>query len=111
MTDPTPAIAPPVTDEQDRHRFLIRQDGAEAELVYIARPRRLILVHTEVPKELGGRGLGAHLVEAALDRARRTGETVVPWCPFARKWLAEHPDRHQGVAVDWHDLPPKPATA
>jgi hypothetical protein len=100
------AAAPEVVDDEEGHRFVVRQDGAEAELVYEARPGRLTLIHTEVPPELGGHGLATRLTEAALARARRTGETIVPWCPFARRYLAQHPERHADVSVDWHDTPP-----
>ena len=27
--------------------------------------------------------------------------TVVPWCPFARRWLQEHPDEAAAVTIDW----------
>jgi predicted GNAT family acetyltransferase len=75
-------------------------------LIYRAEPGRLILVHTEVPDALGGHGVGGRLVEAALDRARTTGETVVPWCPFARGWMRKHPDRLADLSVDWTTPPP-----
>lgn len=62
---------------------------------------RLVLDHTEVPEELGGRGVGGRLVRAALTRAEADGLTVVPRCPFARAWLEKHPEATASVAVDW----------
>lgn len=82
-----------------------RADGAEAQLVYGRNGRRLILVHTEVPDALGGRGTGGQLLREALDQARTSGWTVAPWCPFARKWLADHPDDVAGVDIDWRKAP------
>jgi hypothetical protein len=38
---------------------------------------------------------------AALERAAAEGLTVVPRCPYARKWLQDHPDAAAGVTVDW----------
>jgi uncharacterized BrkB/YihY/UPF0761 family membrane protein/predicted GNAT family acetyltransferase len=90
-----------IVDDEGASRFVHVEDGHEAELVYRAEPGRLVLVHTGVPDELGGRGLGGRLVRAAVDRAARTGETVAPWCPFARKWLEEHPDEAAAVTIDW----------
>ncbi len=97
---------PTVVDETERSRFVIELDGHVAELVYRAEPDRLVLVHTGVPEELGGRGLGALLVQAAVDRAVDEGRTIAPWCPFARKWLEDHPEVASRVPLDLS--PPSP---
>lgn len=94
-----------VVDDRDGGRFVYVEDGVEAELLYRARDGRLILVHTEVPDELGGRGIGGRLVRTAVERAARTGETIAPWCPYARRWLEKHPDETAGVTIDWSDRP------
>jgi len=94
-----------VVDEQDRHRFVLVEDGIEAQLVYRVRDGRIILEHTEVPEEIGGRGLGGRLVRAALERASAEGLTVAPWCPYARRWIEKHPDEAGSVAVDWSAPP------
>ena len=73
-----------VTDNQSESRFELRVDGLLAELPYRRNGKRLVLIHTEVPEQLEGRGLGGALVTAAIDRAAREGLTVVPLCPFAR---------------------------
>ena len=94
-----------VRNDTDGHRFVIDEDGVEAELLYRMRAGRLILIHTGVPDQLGGRGIGARLVRAALDHARAEQLTIVPWCPFARQWLADHPKDAEGVSIDWDTLP------
>jgi predicted GNAT family acetyltransferase len=90
-----------VTDNQAESRFELWVDGRLAELPYRRNGNRLVLIHTEVPEELEGRGLGGTLVRAAVDRAAREGMTVVPLCPFARGWLQRHPDTASRVAIDW----------
>jgi predicted GNAT family acetyltransferase len=90
-----------VTDNQAESRFEIRSDGHLAELIYHRHGDRLALIHTEVPEELEGRGLGGRLVTAAIDRAAREGLTIVPYCPFARGWLERHPDVADRVTIDW----------
>lgn len=97
---------PGVVDEPDERRFVYQADGVEAQLVYRRRGRRLILVHTEVPDALAGRGIGGQLVRAALDQARARDWTIAPWCPFARSWLEAHPDEVTGVDIDW-SVPPR----
>ena len=90
-----------VVDNVAVERFELEEDGHLAELVYHVHGNRLTLIHTEVPDELGGRGLGGKLVQAALARARRDQMTVVPRCEFARGWLEKHPDAIGDVTVDW----------
>jgi predicted GNAT family acetyltransferase len=93
--------AAPVTDNQSASRFEIRDGGHLAELRYHRSGDRLALIHTEVPGELGGRGAGGRLVAAAVARAAREGLTIVPYCPFARRWLERHPDVAGQAAIDW----------
>lgn len=80
----------PIDNEDDR-RFEIRLGDRLAFLQYERRPRTLVLVHTEVPKALAGRGVGSALVKAAVETARAEGLQIVAVCPFARKYLARHP--------------------
>jgi uncharacterized membrane protein YoaK (UPF0700 family)/predicted GNAT family acetyltransferase len=93
--------APQVTDNQAESRFELQVDGYQAELEYRRNGKRLVLIHTDVPPELEGRGLGGRLVAAAIDRAARDGMTVVPLCPFARGWLERHTAESDQVTVDW----------
>ena len=90
-----------VIDNTDASRFELRADGWLAELVYRLRAGRLVLVHTEVPFELEGRGIAGRLVTAAVDRAAREDLTLVPLCPFARGWLERHPEVGSRVVIDW----------
>ena len=91
-----------VVDNPDASRFEVRADGWLAELIYRRHGQRLVLVHTEVPPELEGRGIGAALVTAAIDVAVREGLTLVPLCPFARGWLERHPDAASRAVIDWN---------
>jgi uncharacterized protein len=93
--------APQITDDQAASRFELLADGYLAELIYRRNGKRLVLIHTGVPPQLEGRGIGGRLVSAAIDRAVRDGFTIVPLCPFARVWLERHPDEAARVGVDW----------
>lgn len=88
-------------DQPDNSRYVLEQDGDVAELKYEVRDGRMILVHTEVPSALAGRGIGGNLVEAAVARARGEGLSIEPQCRFARGWLRRHPQVVGGLAVDW----------
>lgn len=90
-----------VLDNTAKHRFELAVEGGLAQLVYRHNGRRLVLVHTEVPDALAGRGLGGRLVEAAVETAVAGDLTVVPACPFAASWLRKNPDVAGRVKVDW----------
>jgi predicted GNAT family acetyltransferase len=94
-----------VVDDPTANRFELRDGEHLAELGYRAEDDRLVLLHTEVPDELGGQGIGGQLVRAAVERAERTGEQIAPWCPFTRSWLEKHPDEAARVTIDWSPAP------
>lgn len=75
------------------HRFEIHLDGHVAFLTYEERKDEIVLLHTEVPKELGGRGLGGTLAREALLWARaQPGKGLVVLCPFVREYMRKHPE-------------------
>ncbi len=90
-----------VVDNTARHRFEADVEGQRAELVYRLDGDRLVLVHTEVPDELAGRGIGGQLVEAAVEAAVVSDLRIVPQCPFVLSWLRKHPDLAGRVRIDW----------
>ena len=92
---------PQITDNQAKSRFEADFGGSVAELLYRRNGNRLVLIHTEVPEQLEGHGIGGALVTAAIGRAARDGMTVVPLCPFARGWLERHPEVASQATIDW----------
>jgi uncharacterized protein len=88
-----------VVDRPDLGRFELEADGFVAELFYHLQGTELVVTHTEVPDALAGRGVGGHLVQAAIDRASRDGLAIVPLCPFARGWIERHPEALGSVRV------------
>ncbi len=90
-----------VIDNESEHRFVVTRDGRTAELTYRLNGRRFVLIHTGVPEELEGQGIGGELVRAAVARAARDGLTVVPVCPYARQWLQKHSDVADLAEIDW----------
>lgn len=90
-----------VEDRPEERRFVYDAPDGSGELVYRALPGRLVLVHTEVPPEHEGHGIAGKLVRAAVARAAAGHETLVPLCPYARRWLETHPDEAAAVDVDW----------
>lgn len=81
-----------VVDNRNEHRFELNVDGHIAAAYYKRAGNVITFNHTEVPAELGGKGIGSKLVKAALDQVRADGLKVVAQCPFVKGWIDKHPD-------------------
>lgn len=89
----SPAAPAAVEHDPAARRFLVRLEGHEAELTYhLAGDSALVIDHTGVPAEIGGRGVAAQLVRAAFELARGRGWKVVPACSYAAVWAGRHPE-------------------
>lgn len=74
-------------------RYVLTQDGAEAELTYsVVNPTKVIADHTGVPDAMRGTGAGKRLVEYLVDDARASGFTVIALCPFVAAQARKHPE-------------------
>ena len=73
-----------------RSRFEIHIGDQIAILQYREAPGHIDLIHTEVPDELGGRGVAGKLASFALDYARAHGLRVKPTCPYVAAYIARH---------------------
>ena len=86
-----------MTAHQIRHdaaasRFTTTVDGYDAFVEYVERDGVMTITHTIVPPEIGGRGIAAQLVHAALEYARAAGLKVVPRCSYAAGYFDKHPE-------------------
>jgi len=79
-----------IVDNVATHRYELVVDGHVASVHYSLKPGVITFIHTEVPKELGGRGLGTRLARHVLDDARARGLKVVARCPFITAYMAKH---------------------
>lgn len=81
-----------VIDNKAESRFELTVEGHLAASYYTRSGGTVTFVHTEVPKELGGKGVGSKLVQGALDRVRAEGFNVIAECEFVKAWIGKHPD-------------------
>jgi uncharacterized protein len=81
-----------VGNNRAQYRFETTVGGKTAFLDYRLEHRTIVLLHTEVPEELGGHGLGAALADAAFEFARGEGLRVIPLCPYVREYVRRHPE-------------------
>jgi uncharacterized protein len=88
-----------VVDNTRASRYELAVDGGVAVLDYKDSPLgHRLLVHTEVPDALQGRGLGSQLVRGVLDDVRARGRRIVPVCSFVKSFLERHREYEDIVA-------------
>ena len=80
-------------DNAPRKRYEFRIDGLTPMIEY-AKPADgvIVLTHTEVPRELAGRGIGSRLVEKAQ------GLRLIPRCSFVAGYIRKNPRWERIVA-------------
>lgn len=86
------SLKPEVTHNESSRRFEAKVDGLLCRCDYRMHGDTMMLVHTEVPPQLEGRGIASLLVRAAFDHARRNGWDVLPVCSYVRAWVRRHPE-------------------
>ena len=80
-------------DGETKGRYVIRLEGAEAEMTYTkVGTKQIIIDHTGVTDALRGRHLGEALVLRGVEDARAEGKRIIPLCPFAKAQIARHPE-------------------
>jgi len=81
-----------IVNNRAEHRFELTVDGHLAAAYYKTDGNIITFEHTEVPPELGGKGIGSKLVQGALDQIRAEGTRIAVECPFVKGWIAKHPE-------------------
>jgi predicted GNAT family acetyltransferase len=93
-----------VDHDPSGHRFTAEVDGSHAQLDYTFSDGVMTITHTGVPPAIGGRGVAAELMSAALGTARAAGWSVIPVCSYAAAYMAKHtPDAGKQHADDLLD--------
>jgi predicted GNAT family acetyltransferase len=81
-----------VADNPDKARYEIQADGEVAGFIdYQLSHNDIAFLHTETDDRFRGKGLAGRLVQASLDLVRERGLALLPYCPYVRRWLGEHP--------------------
>ena len=82
-----------IKDERvDHARYSAYVDGIRIGFASWIQVRDTVLLpHVEVDEDRRDLGVGSMLVRRAMDDARTEGHTVLPLCPFTRRWVDLHP--------------------
>jgi predicted GNAT family acetyltransferase len=85
-----------VVNNPKKFRFEVVSGALISKLEYRLGRYKIALVHTEVPEELQGQGIGSALIRTALQHARDNELTVLPHGPFVAAYIERHPE--------WNDI-------
>jgi hypothetical protein len=81
-----------IVNNRPHHRYELAVDGHLAVTYYEIAEGVVTFTHTEVPPELGGKGIGSKLIKGALDQVRAEGLKVIAQCPFVKAYIEKHPN-------------------
>jgi predicted GNAT family acetyltransferase len=86
-----------VRDNTEMSRLETEVGGQLATLRYERHPHAVVLVDTDVPPALRGRGVANALAKWAIETAERDGLRVVAVCPFVQAYMIR---RSRNLAFD-----------
>ncbi len=86
-----------VVENPGQNRFELTLDGGTALVAYRRDGERLVLVHTEVPEQFAGQGIGSRLAKGVFEVLRASGRKAVVRCEFLKGWIAKHPEYNDVV--------------
>jgi predicted GNAT family acetyltransferase len=89
-----------LANNSTENRFELQTDAHTPFIEYKLSGQTLILIHTEVPPALEGKGVGKAIVEKALQYAKDNGYKIVPLCPFVNTYIKRHKEWSDIVASD-----------
>jgi predicted GNAT family acetyltransferase len=99
-----------ILNNEKEQQFQVRLEGEMASLEYRMNEGKIVLMHTEVPEKLGGRGIASALAKYGMDYARAHHFPVKVYCPFVQTWLKRHPEEmdivvqpREGSGRQWND--------
>jgi uncharacterized protein len=75
-----------------QHRYELKVDGHIAATYYKIADDVITFIHTEVPPELGGMGVGSRLIKGTLDLVRADRMKVIAECEFVKAYIGKHPE-------------------
>lgn len=79
-------------DNKKDKQYEFHIDGFVPRIEYIKAQNQVYLTHTEVPRELEGKGVGSTLIKKVLEQIKQFDLTLVPMCPFVAMYIKDHPE-------------------
>lgn len=81
----------PLINNHATHSFEIMVGGKRAFIDYGKNGDTYLLLHTEVPEIMRGKGIAGALVEKAFKYLETNGFKMRAYCPYVQAYLKKHP--------------------
>ena len=82
----------PLTYNEDNSRFEFKVDEHLSLIDFKKKGNTIYLTHTEVPKELEGKGVAAAMVHKTLQYLEEHQLKLIPACSYVHAYLKRHPE-------------------
>ncbi|WP_134091529.1 GNAT family N-acetyltransferase [Olivibacter sp. XZL3] len=93
-----------LTKNTANSRFELLVEDQQPFIEYKERNKKVYLIHTEVPKELEGKGVGAALIEKTLTYLDQNGYKLVALCPAVVAFIRRHPEWKRLLDLEQTDI-------
>ncbi|MGZ8362590.1 MAG: GNAT family N-acetyltransferase [Caulobacteraceae bacterium] len=87
-----------VTDNADKSRFELLENGDLAFADYRRQDGAVVLPHVEAAHALRGTGAASRLMEGVVVQLRQKGVKAIPRCGYAVAWFKRHPEHSDLLA-------------
>ncbi len=85
----------------DKNRFELVLDDTTAFIDYkMGKRGSMYIIHTEVPDEMEGQGVGHKLVRESLEIIEKENIKIIPLCPFVRSFIKNHEEDYQQLLAE-----------
>ncbi|MCB7479789.1 GNAT family N-acetyltransferase [Christiangramia sediminis] len=82
----------------EKNRFEVTHQDLVAFVDYKLHKDEISFIHTEVPRELSGKGIGSFLAKNVLEYAKDKHLKVKPYCPFIKAYIDKH-EEYQAISL------------
>ncbi|GAA4128477.1 GNAT family N-acetyltransferase [Aminobacter aganoensis] len=81
-----------VVDNPAMSRYELAIGDEVAAAYYRIEDGRVVLVHTEVPHQFTGQGIGSRLAKGVFETIKASGRRAIAKCPFMAAYASRHPE-------------------
>ena len=82
----------PLINDKSSRQFEMEVEGRTAKVEYELNGTKMFLTHSNIPKSLIGKGVGAALVEKVFAYIEENNLKLVPMCAHVTAHLREYPE-------------------